>query len=103
MFYTFNLKKKVQKDNPNYYFVAIKGIEDENEKESTENAVLSLRKKFSQNIQSRETFNQPRRWASETTINTVNQIPSLTDEETKTTIKGESLIEKHYSAINYIC
>ncbi|XP_060772157.1 pleckstrin homology domain-containing family G member 3-like isoform X3 [Neoarius graeffei] len=67
----------------------IKGIEDENEKESTENAVLSLRKKFSQNIQSRETFNQPRRWASETTINTVNQIPSLTDEETKTTIKGK--------------
>lgn len=79
----------------NYNFVVIKGIEDENEKESTENAVLCLRKKFSQDIQSRETFNQPRRRASETTINTVNQlnIPSLTEKETKTTLKGESLIE----------
>ncbi|KAB5540195.1 hypothetical protein PHYPO_G00099100 [Pangasianodon hypophthalmus] len=68
----------------------VKGKEDENERESTENAVLSLTKKFSQHIQNKETFNQSRRRASETTINTVNKmnIPSLTDEETKKTLKG---------------
>lgn len=78
----------------NYYFVIIKGKEDENERESTENAVLSLTKTFSQHIQSRETLNQSRRRASETTVNTVNKIniPSLTDKETKKTLKGERFI-----------
>ncbi|XP_058235072.1 pleckstrin homology domain-containing family G member 3 isoform X6 [Hemibagrus wyckioides] len=68
----------------------VKGKEDEKEKESTENAVSSLTKKFSQQW-SGETSNQWRRRASETTINTVNKrnTPSNTDEETKKSLKGK--------------
>ncbi|KAF4071238.1 hypothetical protein AMELA_G00283880 [Ameiurus melas] len=69
----------------------VKGKEDENERESTENAVSSLTKTFSQRIECSETLNQSRRRASTMTINTVNKIniPSLTDKETKKTLKGK--------------
>ncbi|KAK3506366.1 hypothetical protein QTP70_014858 [Hemibagrus guttatus] len=69
----------------------VKGKEDEREKESTKNAVSSLTKKFSQQLQSGETSNQCMRRASETTMNTMNKIhiPSNTDEETKKCLKGK--------------
>ncbi|KAI5606641.1 pleckstrin-likey domain-containing family G member 3 isoform X5, partial [Silurus asotus] len=70
----------------------VKGKKEGNEKESKENAVLSLKKKkFSHHIQREEASPQSWRRSSDTSTNTVNKthIPLLADEENKSTCTGK--------------
>ncbi|XP_046691938.1 pleckstrin homology domain-containing family G member 3 isoform X5 [Silurus meridionalis] len=69
----------------------VKGKEEGNEKESKENAVLSLKKLFSHHIQSEEASPQSWRRSSDTSTSTVNKthIPLLADEQNKSTCTGK--------------